>query len=99
VIQKKMLQMVQKRGVAKSRWIAELIRKKAASTWPENVVKLAGAWKDLPTAELIGKGMGKDARRAKPGVKTKTEAFRIPKVRRQMVLASDFPIDHCHLVC
>jgi len=42
---------------------AELIREKAATTWPENVVKLAGAWKDLPAAEQIRKGMGKDARR------------------------------------
>jgi hypothetical protein len=61
--ERKMLRMVQKRGVSKSRWIAELIREKAATTWPENVVKLAGAWKDLPTADQIRKGMGKDARR------------------------------------
>jgi hypothetical protein len=61
--EKKMLQMIQKRGVSKSRWIAELIREKAASTWPENVVELAGAWKDLPSAEQIREGMGKDARR------------------------------------
>jgi hypothetical protein len=59
--EKKMLQLIQKRRISKSRWIAELIREKAASTWPENVVKLAGAWKDLPTAEQIRKGMGKDA--------------------------------------
>ena len=61
--ERKMLKMIQKRGVSKSRWIAELIREKTATTWPENVVKLAGAWKDLPTAEQIRKGMGKDARR------------------------------------
>lgn len=59
--EKKMLQLIQKRRISKSRWIAELIREKAASTWPENVVKLSGAWKDLPTAEQIRKGMGKDA--------------------------------------
>jgi hypothetical protein len=61
--EKKMLQMVRERGLSKSRWIAELIREKAATTWPENVLKLAGAWKDLPTAEQIRKGMGKDAGR------------------------------------
>jgi len=61
--EKKMVQMIRERGLSKSRWIAELIREKAATTWPENVVKLAGAWKDLPTAEQIRKGMGKDAGR------------------------------------
>ena len=61
--EKRMLQIIQERGLSKSRWIAELIREKAATTWPENVVKLAGAWKDLPTAKQLRKGMGKDARR------------------------------------
>jgi hypothetical protein len=61
--ERKMLKMIQKRGISKSRWIAELIREKASTTWPENVVKLAGAWKDLPTAEEIRRGIGKDARR------------------------------------
>jgi hypothetical protein len=61
--EKKMLKMIQKRGVSKSKWIAELIREKTATTWPEQVAKLAGAWQDLPTAEQIRKGMGKDAPR------------------------------------
>lgn len=61
--ERKMLKMIQKRGVSKSKWIADLIRERASTTWPENVAKLAGAWKDLPTAEQIRKGMGKDARR------------------------------------
>jgi hypothetical protein len=61
--ERKMLKMIEKQGISKSKWIAELIREKASTTWPENVVKLAGAWKDLPTAEQIRKQMGKDARR------------------------------------
>jgi hypothetical protein len=61
--ERKMLKIIEKRGISKSKWIAELIREKASVTWPENVVKLAGAWKDLPTAEEIRKEMGKDARR------------------------------------
>ena len=61
--EKKMLKMIEKQGISKSKWIAELIREKASATWPKSVVKLAGAWKDLPTAEEIRKGMGKDARR------------------------------------
>jgi hypothetical protein len=59
----KMLNMVEKRGISKSKWIAELIREKASTTWPENVVNLAGAWKDLPSAEEIRREAGKDLRR------------------------------------
>ena len=47
----KMLNMVKKSGISKSKWIANLIKDKTADTWPENIVKLAGTWKDLPTAE------------------------------------------------
>lgn len=61
--ERKMLKMIEKRGISKSKWIAELIREKASTTWPEYVVKLAGAWKDLPTAEEIRKKMGNDAPR------------------------------------
>lgn len=61
--ERKMLKMIEKHGISKSKWIAELIREKASTTWPETVVKLAGAWKDLPTAEEIRKKMVKDATR------------------------------------
>ncbi len=61
--EKKLLSMVEKSGISKSKWIAELIREKAATTWPENVVRLAGAWKDLPTAEEIRDKMGEDSSR------------------------------------
>ena len=59
--EKKMRNMVENSGMAKSKWIAELIREKTATTWPENVVRLAGAWKDLPSAEEIRKEMGTDS--------------------------------------
>jgi hypothetical protein len=61
--EKKMLRMVEKSGISKSKWIAELIREKTATTWPEDVVRLAGAWKDLPAAEEIRVTMGKDSHR------------------------------------
>jgi hypothetical protein len=53
--EKKMLNMIEKNGMSKSKWIAELIREKTSNVWPENVKKLAGTWKDLPTAEEIRK--------------------------------------------
>jgi hypothetical protein len=59
----KMLNMIEKSGISKSKWIAELIREKTANAWPENVKKLAGAWEDLPMAEEIRKDMANDAER------------------------------------
>ena len=61
--EKKMLNLLKKRGVSKSKWIADLINEKTATSWPESIVKLAGAWKDIPTAEEIRKDMGQDAER------------------------------------
>ena len=61
--EKKMTNIVKKNGISKSRWIAELIKEKTSHTWPDHIFELAGAWKDLPTAEEIRAGMGKDAKR------------------------------------
>ncbi len=61
--EKKMLNMIEKSGISKSKWISELIREKTATTWPNSVVRLAGTWKDLPTAEEIRDTMGEDSRR------------------------------------
>ena len=59
--EKKMLNMVEKSGISKSKWIAKLIREKTATTWPENVVRLEGAWKDLPTADELRDILGTDS--------------------------------------
>jgi len=61
--EKKMMNMVEKSGISKSKWITNLIREKTATTWPEDVARLAGAWEDIPTAEEIRKDMGIDATR------------------------------------
>ena len=63
--EKKMLKIIRKRGISKSKWIADLIREKAVTTWPEPVASLAGAWGDLSDAEEIRGKMGKDASREK----------------------------------
>jgi plasmid stabilization system protein ParE len=59
--EKKMMNMVKKSGISKSKWITQLIREKTSTTWPENVIRLAGAWQDLPTAEEIRANMGQDS--------------------------------------
>ena len=61
--EQKMLNMVEKSGISKSKWIAELIREKTTNTWPDNVRKLAGAWRDFPLAEEIRAEMGSDSSR------------------------------------
>ena len=61
--EKKMSNMIKKTGISKSKWISDLIKQKITTTWPENIVKLAGAWTDLPTAEDIRKNMTEDADR------------------------------------
>ena len=61
--EKKMNIMVKKSGMSKSKWISNLVKEKTADSWPENIVKLAGAWSDMPTAEEIRKNSGTDVRR------------------------------------
>jgi hypothetical protein len=61
--ERKLLNMIEKSGISKSKWIAQLIREKAATNWPESVAELAGAWSDMPTAQEIRKKMGEDAER------------------------------------
>ena len=61
--EKKMINTVKKSGKSKSKWVADLIRGKTAGSWPENIINLAGAWSDLPTAEEIRKNMGRDVKR------------------------------------
>jgi metal-responsive CopG/Arc/MetJ family transcriptional regulator len=61
--EKKMNTIIKKTGVSRSKWISDLIKQKITTTWPENIVKLAGAWTDLTTAEDIRKNMAEDADR------------------------------------
>jgi hypothetical protein len=49
--------------MSKSKWISNLIKEKTASSWPENIIMLAGTWSDMPTAEEIRESFGKDAER------------------------------------
>ena len=59
----KLNNIIEKKDISKSKWIADLIREKTLSVWPENVIELAGAWADLPTAEDIRRSTGTDADR------------------------------------
>ena len=61
--EKKLKNIIRRRGISKSKWISALIREKTVSTWPESISEPAGAWADMPTAEEIRKRVGRDASR------------------------------------
>ncbi len=47
-----------------SKWVAGVIQEKIITEWPQDIVKLAGSWKeDFPTIEEIRSSMGKDSSR------------------------------------
>lgn len=44
-----------------SKWVAGVIEEKIATEWPQDVINLAGSWKDdFPTLEEIRSGGGRD---------------------------------------
>ena len=60
-IEAKMRDAAKSMHLSQSKWIANLIKEKVADEWPESVLKLAGAWKDLPTVEEIRSTQDSDA--------------------------------------
>jgi hypothetical protein len=62
-IEEKMSRAAKSEHLSKSKWIAGLIKAKVASEWPESVVQLAGAWKDLSLAEEDRANLGRDVER------------------------------------
>ena len=61
--EKRLSRAIKNSGISKSRWIADLIKEKVATSWPDNIAALAGAWSDMPTAEEIRKDFGEDVQR------------------------------------
>ena len=64
-IEEKMSAAAESANLSKSKWIAGLIKSKVANEWPESVVGLAGAWKDLSLAEESRKDLDQDVEREK----------------------------------
>jgi hypothetical protein len=62
-LEKKMRAYVKSTHISQSKWIANIIEEKINNEWPESVINLAGAWKDIPTAEEIRQTEGTDVRR------------------------------------
>jgi len=50
--------------VSKSKSVTGMIKEKVTTEWPESIVRLAGAWKDLSLAEEERANLGQDVERA-----------------------------------
>ena len=50
--------------LSKSKPVASIIKEKVTTEWPESIVRLAGAWKDLSLAEEDRANLGQDDERA-----------------------------------
>lgn len=40
-------------GVSMSAWLAQLVRERTRTEWPREVAALAGAWRNMPSAEEL----------------------------------------------
>ena len=40
-------------GLSMSAWLTRLVRERTRTEWPGDVAALAGAWRDLPSAEEL----------------------------------------------
>jgi len=38
-------------GLSMSAWLAQLVRERTRTQWPEEVIALAGSWRDHPASE------------------------------------------------
>lgn len=60
----KMKKAAEATHLSTSKWISEIIREKVATEWPQDIVKLAGSWKDdFPAIEEIRSNSGDDSPR------------------------------------
>lgn len=57
----RMKRAAEEAGMSRSRWVAEVVREKTTSTWPESFRRLVGSWgEDFPEVEEIRKRLGDD---------------------------------------
>ena len=51
--EEKMRAYAKAKNISQSQWVANLIRQKLQTEWPDHVAALAGAWTDFPSLEEI----------------------------------------------
>ena len=63
-IETKMKEAAKSSHVSVSKWVAGIIEEKIATEWPQDIVKLAGSWKDdFPTIEELRRNISQDSPR------------------------------------
>ncbi len=63
-IEKKLKTAAKASKLSVSRWVAAIIKEKISTEWSQNVVELAGSWKEgFPTLEEIRSTQGLDTKR------------------------------------
>jgi hypothetical protein len=62
--------------LSKSKPVASMMKGKTTTEWPESIVRLAGAWKDLALAEEDRANLGQDVERAAHQATRRTSAKR-----------------------
>jgi hypothetical protein len=50
-------------GLSMSAWLAQLVRERTRTEWPPEIARLAGAWRDLPSAEDLRASQAADVAR------------------------------------
>jgi hypothetical protein len=62
--EERMKRAAEEAGLSRSRWVAEVIREKTTSEWPESFRRLIGTWgDDFPELDEIRRGLGEDVPR------------------------------------
>ena len=62
--EKKLRKTARSHHVSVSKWVSRVIKEKISTEWPQDVVQLAGSWKDdFPTIEEIRSNTGHDSPR------------------------------------
>ncbi|CAA9890830.1 conserved hypothetical protein [Candidatus Methylobacter favarea] len=47
-------------GLSAQQWLKRIIDEKTVSSWPDSVKALAGSWQDVPFAEELRSGEGRE---------------------------------------
>ena len=63
-IETKMKEAAKSSHLSVSKWVAGIIEEKIATEWPQDIIKLAGSWKDVfPTLEELRSNLAQDSPR------------------------------------
>lgn len=59
----KMRQAAASEGLSQSQWVAQLIKARLETKWPQAVRELAGTWTEFPEVDELRRASGEDVAR------------------------------------